>query len=325
MEDRKKNKEQLVMELAKLREKNAAMHHIMTGMEKTEKELRDSVERYSALIESTDDSIYLVDKKSRYLFINKKHLHRMALRADEVLGKSYGAFHSPDETREFVHQIQNVLQTGESSQHEHRSTRDGGYFLRTLSPVMNSTGKIKAVTVISKNITPLKMLEAKLYALSLYDELTQLYNRRGFMTLADQQIKISKRKKRPLLLIFADVNNFKMINDTYGHAEGDIALRELAAILKQTFRESDIITRMGGDEFVILITSFRSGKESLYLRRLNHNVERFNRSGTRPYVLSISTGVVVFDPATFCSIDELLKDADRSMYERKRAAQKDRT
>lgn len=257
--------------------------------------------------------------------MNKKHLARMDLRPDEVLGKAYGDFHSPEETEEFVCQIGSVLQSGESVQHEHKSARDNGYFLQTRSPVMDSTNAIKAVTVISKNITPLKTLEAKLYALSLSDELTQLYNRRGFFTLADQQLKISRRTKKPMLLIFADQNDCKLINDTFGHDTGDSALRVFTAILKQTFRESDIIARIGGDEFVILITAFKAGKESAYLKRLYHNVERINERSANPYHLSISTGVVVCDPASICTIEDILKDADLRMYEQKAVFQKTRS
>lgn len=324
MEDVNKNKEQPSVALAKLTEENESQRLIIAKMKQAEEELSDRVGKYAALIESTDDSIYLLDQKSRYLFMNRKHLHRMGLRAEEVLGKAYGDFHSPEETIEFNLQVKKVLQTGESAHHEHKSARDGGYFLRTLSPVMDWSGTIKTVTVISKNITPLKTLEAKLYALLLSDELTQLYNRRGFLTLANQQIKISRRIKRSMLLIYADVDGFKRINDTYGHAEGDIALKDLTEILKQTFRESDIIARIGGDEFVILITAFQAGKEGVYLKRLHDNIQRFNGKQARPYILSISTGVVTYDPMTSCTIEEVLSDADRHMYEQKTAAQKSR-
>jgi diguanylate cyclase (GGDEF)-like protein/PAS domain S-box-containing protein len=325
MEDVNKNKEQPPVELAKLTEENESQRLIIANMKQAEEELRDRVEKYAALIESTDDSIYLLDQKSRYLFMNRKHLQRMGLRAEEVLGKAYGDFHSPEETIEFNLQVEKVLQTGESAHHEHKSARDGGYFLRTLSPVMDSSGTIKTVTVISKNITPLKTLEAQLYALLLSDELTQLYNRRGFLTLANQQIKISRRIKRSMLFIYADVDGFKLINDTYGHAEGDIALKDLTEILKQTFRESDIIARIGGDEFVILITAFQTGKERVYLKRLHDNIEQFNGKKVRSYHLSIITGVVVYDPATSHTIEEMLSNADRSMYEQKTTAQKSRS
>ncbi|HTZ17301.1 MAG TPA: diguanylate cyclase [Dissulfurispiraceae bacterium] len=304
-----------------LSDENESLRRMLTKMKQAELELRESLERYSALIESTDDSVYLVDAQSRYLFMNKKHLSRMKLHAGEVLGRAYGDFHTHEETAEFVRQVGNVMQSCESIQQEHKSGRDGCYFLRTLSPVMDSSNVIKAVTVISKNITPLKTLEAELYALSLSDELTRLYNRRGFLTLAGQQLKIARRTKEPMLLVFADLNGFKRINDSYGHTTGDTALKEFTAVLKQTFRESDIIARIGGDEFVILIRAFRAGDEKEYLKRLQHNLERFNAKGTRPYTLSISTGVVVCDHATTCSVEKMLIEADRRMYEQKIASQ----
>src|ERR1700690_1913226 len=135
------NKEETLKELAELREQNQDLHQMLKGMAQAAEELRDHLEKYTALIESTDDSIYLVDKKARYLFMNKKHLARMGLRIEELLGKGYGDFHSQDETSAFVHQVDTVFKTGESCKYEHRSERDDGYFLRTLSPVAGSSDR----------------------------------------------------------------------------------------------------------------------------------------------------------------------------------------
>jgi diguanylate cyclase (GGDEF)-like protein/PAS domain S-box-containing protein len=319
--NRNSKEEETVKELAALREKNLGLQLRLKEMLHVADDLRDSLEKYTALIESTDDSIYLVNKKGSYLFMNKRHLSRMGLRVEELLGKGYGDFHSPDETREFIQQVDTVFKTGESCQYEHRSVRDGGYFLRTLSPVAGSNDTIKAVTVISKNITSLKNLEAELYALSLADELTGLYNRRGFLTLAGQQIKIARRMKRRMLLIYADMNGMKKINDTYGHARGDEAIKGMTEILRNTFRESDIIARIGGDEFAILITAFRAGKEKIFMERFNENIDAYNAKGG-PYVLSISTGVFICDPMASRSIEEMLVIADKRMYEQKAAMQK---
>jgi diguanylate cyclase (GGDEF)-like protein/PAS domain S-box-containing protein len=291
-------------------------------LRQSKEDLSESIDKYRALIESTDDSIYLIDKSARYLFMNKKHLSRMRLNGDTILGRAYGDFHSKEEAGMFKGQIETVLKTGESAQFEHKSGRDGGYFLRTMSPVMDASNSIIAVTVISKNITPLKNLEAQLYALSLSDELTGLYNRRGFMTLAEQQMKISKRMKRHMLLIFADMDQMKHINDAHGHAEGDRAIKDLGDILKATFRESDIIGRIGGDEFVMLITTFLNGSEKLYLNRLFQNIDKFNSSKIRPYAISVSIGMVVSNPYGTPTIQELLERADQRMYENKSSAQK---
>lgn len=124
--------------------------------------VRVSEEKYRSLVESTDDSVYLVNTSGTYLFMNQRHLFRFRMPHDGVVGKTYGAFHSEEETKAFAEKVEQVVKTGKSLWHEYRSERDGGYFLRSLSPVKGKDGKISAVTVISKDITERKNLEAQL-------------------------------------------------------------------------------------------------------------------------------------------------------------------
>jgi diguanylate cyclase (GGDEF)-like protein len=159
--------------------------------------------------------------------------------------------------------------------------------------------------------------EKALLALSLVDELTGLYNRRRFFVLAEQYFKLAARTKKRLSLLFIDMDNLKWINDHYGHSEGDQALIELANILKRSFRESDIIARIGGDEFVVLSESTDESNEIL-TTRLCENIRDYNAKGSRPYTLSISVGMTQSDPNHPISIDELLSKADASMYAQKR-------
>lgn len=285
---------------------------------KAEEALRKSEEKYRSLVESAEDSIYLVDRNYRYLFINKKHLSRLKLPAGRIVGKSYGDLHLPEETKEFAEKVDEVFKTGESIQHEHRSMRDDRYFLRTFSPVIDPEGKILAVTVVSKHITDRKMIEEDLRTLSLTDELTALYNRRGFLTLAEQQMKIAGRLNKKLLLLFADFDGLKLINDTLGHQEGDKALTETAALLRESFRESDIIARIGGDEFAVLFTENIAGDSEMLASRLQGNINKRNLRADSSYRLSISTGVVHCDPAFPESVEGLLLQADKLMYEKKK-------
>jgi diguanylate cyclase (GGDEF)-like protein len=114
----------------------------------------------------------------------------------------------------------------------------------------------------------------------------------------------------------------KWINDTFGHQEGDQALREVATILKETFRESDIMARMGGDEFVVLTIETNDESKDLLVTRLQENIGRHNNGkGSRNFNLSISMGTAIYDPRPPCLIDELLGQADQSMYEQKRMKQ----
>lgn len=126
------------------------------------KELRESVEAYRSLVESTEDSVYLVDKDCRYLFINDKHLSQLGLAADQIIGKTYGELHLPEEEEEFAEKVDQVFETGMSTQHEHRSRRDNRSILRTLSPVKEPDGSVIAVTVVSKDISALKRTEKEL-------------------------------------------------------------------------------------------------------------------------------------------------------------------
>ncbi len=163
--------------------------------------------------------------------------------------------------------------------------------------------------------------EETLLILSLTDDLTGLYNRRRFFVLTEQYLKVAVRTKKRLLLLFIDVDDLKWINDHHGHNEGDQALIDFAKILKQSFRESDIIARIGGDEFVVLFVITDENSERL-LARLQENLVDFNSQRSRGYPLSISVGAAQFDPEHPISIDELLSKADASMYAQKRKKRK---
>jgi diguanylate cyclase (GGDEF)-like protein/PAS domain S-box-containing protein len=285
---------------------------------KSEDTLRKSEERYRSLVESTEDSIYLVDRKHCYVFMNQKHLSRLGYSADEFIGRPYSDFHSEEESREFTAAVDQVISTGKSLQQEHRSRRDNRYFLRTLSPVKEPDGTVSAITVVSKHFTERKQMEEELRKLSLTNDLTNLYNRRGFMTLAKQQISVANRLNRELLLISADLDDLKVINDTYGHQEGDRALIDVAVILKNTFRSSDIIARIGGDEFVALQMKNPDNNLTVTSERLQNAVDRHNFEAERPYTLAISIGTEIYNPEQPKSLDQLLANADKKMYEQKK-------
>jgi diguanylate cyclase (GGDEF)-like protein len=196
------------------------------------------------------------------------------------------------------------------------------WFNIAVDPLMDQEGKIVGGVHIMSDITERRQMEEKLRALSFVDDLTGLYNRRGFLTVAEQQVKIANRIKGKMLLLFIDLDHMKWINDTFGHQEGDQALREIGTILKETFRESDIMARMGGDEFVVLTVETHRKSKDLLTARLQETIE-FHNNGrkSRHFKLSISIGIGIYNPKTPCRIEELLEQADRSMYEQKRMKQ----
>jgi diguanylate cyclase (GGDEF)-like protein len=180
-----------------------------------------------------------------------------------------------------------------------------------------------AVAECKQSEAECRLSEKVLHNLSIRDELTGLYNRRGFLTLGEQQLKTAHRLENSVLLIFADLDHMKWINDKFGHYEGDRALIKTTEILKEVFRESDIIARIGGDEFVVLAMETHDTNEDMITIRLNEKLDAYNAGAPRRYMISLSIGVANYDPKNPCSIEELLTRADTSMYKQKRKKQKD--
>lgn len=154
--------------------------------------------------------------------------------------------------------------------------------------------------------------------LTYLDELTGLHNRRGFLRFARAQLDAAALARRPMLLIFVDVDGLKYINDQLGHAAGDRALVDTSTVLKSTFRERDIVARLGGDEFVVLVTDSSAVREADLLARLAGRLEALNGRPAREFQLSFSTGVAAFDPSSPEPLEDLLSEADSGMYRDKR-------
>ena len=197
--------------------------------------------------------------------------------------------------------------------------KNGSSFpVRYTSTPIQEDYEILGTVVAFADITERRKMEEKLRESAMTDELTSLFNRRGFMTLSDKLIKISVRDKTDLLLVYVDFDNMKWINDTLGHSVGDQALVEAATLLQDTFRLADIVARLGGDEFVILCTDNSAlGNEETILNRLSESIEQTNRMTSRQYPLSLSVGVGRYEHMSPCSIDELLRRADLAMYKNK--------
>jgi diguanylate cyclase (GGDEF)-like protein len=195
-------------------------------------------------------------------------------------------------------------------------------------------GSPRYFSAIMRDITDRKQAEAALRALSLVDELTGLYNRRGFTTLAAQALARARERGAPALVFYMDMDGFKGINDVHGHAEGDEALKAVADVLRRTFRESDVVARLGGDEFVVFATHGAGQPSDEIARaveaRLGRHLDEANRSLGRPYRLAMSVGVGCRPAAgdgdaaaPEVTLDALLGAADAAMYDvkaRRRAA-----
>ncbi|AFZ58225.1 sensor domain-containing diguanylate cyclase [Anabaena cylindrica FACHB-243] len=182
--------------------------------------------------------------------------------------------------------------------------------------------RVKDRTIaLEQEIEERKAAQAEVLHLSLTDELTGLYNRRGFFVLGEQQLKLAQRTQIPTCLMFIDLDGLKQINDQLGHEFGDFAILAFANLINQTFRSSDTLGRLGGDEFVLLLQNNDLNVEVM-IQRLQSSIDKYNQSGDKPFVLSMSVGVVDYNPNEPVPLSHLITLADELMYKHKRAKKK---
>jgi diguanylate cyclase (GGDEF)-like protein len=161
------------------------------------------------------------------------------------------------------------------------------------------------------------LLDREIRSLAITDDLTGFFNRRGFLAAASQQLKLAQRDRESVLLLFCDVDSLKTINDSFGHREGDLALIRTADALEETFRGSDTLARLSGDEFAVLAWEASVPNLRAMLARLVKNLETANAEEKR-YQLSLSVGVARYDPQVPLPLGELMANADQDMYKNKR-------
>lgn len=173
------------------------------------------------------------------------------------------------------------------------------------------------IAVTIRDIAARKKEEENLRRASLTDELTSLYNRRGFLTLAEQQLRIARRQGRDLVLFFADLDAFKQVNDRFGHAAGDKSLKAMATLLRGAVRDSDIVARLGGDEFTVLAVDGDANAASAIRRRINQRIATLNARNELAAPLSVSIGHVRVSASQPHSLEDLLARADKLLYKHK--------
>lgn len=180
-------------------------------------------------------------------------------------------------------------------------------------------GFAKGDRTVLKDLAAMVERELELTQLATIDDLTSISNRRGFKTLADKSLKLCLRKELPASLVYFDIDKFKQINDSYGHAEGDRALTVFADNLKKISRDSDIFARMSGDEFVILFADATKETAESIIKRFSVGLDELTKLENLDYKIRFSHGIIEFNPDVHASIEELLNDGDKLMYAQKSA------
>lgn len=271
------------------------------------------------IISIMTDSLILLDRQGDIAFANKAVFALSGYGKNELTGKSFEIFFRE---KDFKNTLLNKAMKKETiinyELNFKAKTGDNIPVIFSSSTMVDGAGGIVGIVCIIKDITERKKLEEKLEKLARIDSLTGCYSRGYGLELLDRQIKLSHRSQSPLLLAFLDIDRFKSINDTFGHDEGDRALKEVTGLFKSTFREIDIICRMGGDEFLLIFPDISLKEVLLIKERLNKNLIELNQTPKKPYKIDLSIGLSEYDPANPLAMDELIRIADQKMYEEKK-------
>jgi diguanylate cyclase (GGDEF)-like protein/PAS domain S-box-containing protein len=292
----------------------------ITERRQRERELEEREARLRALLDNAPDAVFTTDLEGRFTSMNRSGEELFGFQSQSAVGHDLLATLAP----EWHEHARNFLSDAKSTPRALKRevpvvTQQGSYLMVELSlQVVTRAGAPSEIVGIARDVTARKRQEATLRTLTIIDELTGLYNRRGFMMLGERHLKLAVRKKQGLFLLFCDLDGLKRINDTFGHMEGDRALADTADLLRRTFRSADIIARLGGDEFTVFPLEAAGESDELLIRRLDDNVSAHNATGQRPYKISISVGVARFEPGSAWTVDRLLDEADRRLYQQKR-------
>jgi two-component system, cell cycle response regulator len=278
--------------------KNQGRNEMTMGPIKVRTSSRKQAEQFRSKKYPFDAALLRVTEDSEQL---RRNVSRLVEQGEEIANETIFQTLLSDANRELSSLLQDVRKVEEDP------LLDEGQAGRMKKLLM------RAVHCAAKQY----MLQAELGNLALTDELTGLCNRRGFMAIAERQLKIGHRTGRGIVLFFMDIDGMKQINDSFGHGEGDRALKRMAKALKMTFRDSDVIARLGGDEFAVLAIEASDNSETAIRARLAEDLKSVSAGETR-YTINLSLGAVRINICSSASIGEWMVRADQAMYEQKR-------
>ena len=274
-------------------------------------EIKRTQANFQTLMETTGDAVVVVGEDGLVRYVNPGAEVLFDCAADTMTGKPFVFPLEGEASREVIIDRPH----GEALVGDMRVVRS------------NWDGEMVRLATI-RDITETVRLRERLESEAVSDALTGLYNRRGFFKIVPARLRLAERMGLSVACFFADLDNFKQVNDLLGHDEGDQVLREAAEVLRNTFRDSDILARLGGDEFaVIMVQEHAEGEdptvsETSVRDRLARNLDLWNAQSTRSYRLAMSVGIAAVHATSEISLDTLVAEADKKMYAEKAAKKK---
>ena len=311
-----------------LAESEARYRTLAEEMSRIAENLALSEEGFRVLVENACELVRLHGTDGGCYYVSGSVKKLLGYTAEELIEKSPFELVHPEDLGAAKQLREELLRGVVSPVLNYRLRRsDGEYrcFEVAFMRVDDSSGAVRHYQSVGRDVTRRRELEqqlaqqaAELREQSLRDGLTGLYNRRGLLEISAQMVRVAKRERHRLALLFIDLDGLKSINDQLGHSQGDRAIEDAGALLRATCRASDLVARLGGDEFVVLAANIDEAGTNTLQTRLEQALAASNAEQVRPYRLAFSVGVSHLDPQGPIAIDRLISEADAHMYERKR-------
>jgi diguanylate cyclase (GGDEF)-like protein/PAS domain S-box-containing protein len=301
-------------ELEGLRQRLAELEARVVENLKTVAALQESERNYRILLDESSDPIFTFYPDGQYRYVNKAFAEGVGRNLNEIIGKKIWDVFPKDEADKRYAAVKWVFENGLTKVIEVRVPRPDGdtYYLTTIKPILDAQNAVLSVICISKEITERKRMEQELQHLSTHDILTGLYNRNYFEV---EMARIQLSRLFPVSIVVADVDNLKTVNDRYGHSAGDELLCKVAQQLRKSFRAEDIVARIGGDEFGVLLPETDEPAAQASVERLLMNLAKLDNP-----LLGLSIGLAISQEGS--SLSDVMRLADDRMYQDKVAHKK---
>lgn len=277
------------------------------------KAAQEALEKLSKVVEQIDDTVMITDKRGSITYVNQAFCDHTGYTREDALSHTPRILRSDQHDNKFYQELWKTILTGNTFRARIINKKKNGdlyYEQKTITPLRDEEDNIIGFVSSGKDVTLEMMMQQEIENIAATDKLTGIYNRHKFEELFVLEAERSHRFSLPLSLIFIDIDNFKSINDTYGHDIGDEILKELASVLQENIRKLDILARWGGEEFIVLTPNTNHDNVQIFAEKLRLTIEnhRFDEFKNITISLGIST---LKETDTFT---ELFKRADQGLY-----------
>jgi diguanylate cyclase (GGDEF)-like protein/PAS domain S-box-containing protein len=309
-----KTKDQLIEEITQLHNTLTQLESIHEDNEKIVQALQNDIDKYRLMLDEASDPIFMFYPEGRYRYVNQAFAEGVDKDVTEIIEHSIWDVFPFDEAEKRFAVVKWVFENAETRVIEVRVPRNDGdrFYLTTAKPILDEQGEVSYAVCISKEITERKRMEQELLYLSTHDILTGMYNRNFFES---ELARLQLSRLFPIGIVIVDMNNLKAVNDQYGHTAGDELIRQVAEALRNSFRAGDVIARIGGDEFAVILVQTSEAGAKAAVNRLRENIKK--RSD---YLLSIAVGMAVGEDKSY--LPAIMRQADDHMYADKIAFKK---